>query len=98
MNGRQFSASGGQVDFVRGAYACQGGRSIIVYHFTAAGGTISRIAPALTGPVTTSRNDKHIVVTEYGWTCLKGKSAAERATALIGIAHPDFREGLDRGI
>jgi itaconate CoA-transferase len=96
MNGRQFSASGGQVDFVRGAYASRGGRSIIACHSTAAKGTLSRIVPALTGPVTTARNDTHIVVTEYGWADLKGKSVAERARALIGLAHPDFREELDR--
>jgi len=46
--------------------------------------------------VTTSRNDTHIVVTEYGWANLKGKSVAERARALIGLAHPDFRGELDR--
>jgi len=97
VNGRQFSASGGQVDFVRGAYASRGGRSIIACHSTAAKGTLSRIVPALSGPVTTSRNDTHIVVTEYGWTNLKGKSVAERAKALISLAHPDFREELDRG-
>lgn len=96
VNGRQFSASGGQVDFVRGAYASRGGRSIIACHATAAKGTLSRIVPTLTGPVTTSRNDIHIVVTEYGWANLKGKSVAERAKALIGLAHPDFREELDR--
>lgn len=96
MNGRQFSASGGQVDFVRGAYASRGGRSIIACHSTAAGGTISRITSALSGPVTTPRNDTHIVVTEYGWTNLKGKSAAERAGALIALAHPDFRADLER--
>ncbi|MBB3445599.1 acetyl-CoA hydrolase/transferase family protein [Rhizobium sp. BK379] len=96
VNGRQFSASGGQVDFVRGAYASRGGRSIIACHSTAANGTLSRIVPTLTGPVTTSRNDTHIVVTEYGWANLKGKSVAERASALIGLAHPDFREGLER--
>ncbi|CAN5296935.1 acetyl-CoA hydrolase/transferase C-terminal domain-containing protein [soil metagenome] len=96
VNGRQFSAAGGQVDFVRGAYASRGGRSIIACHSTAAKGTISRIAPVLTGPTTTPRNDTHIVVTEYGWVCLKGKSLAERAKALIALAHPDFREALDR--
>ena len=96
VNGRQFSASGGQVDFVRGAYASRGGRSIIACHSTAANGTLSRIVPTLTGPVTTSRNDTHIVVTEYGWANLKGRSVAERASALIGLAHPDFREGLER--
>ncbi|MGZ9723588.1 acetyl-CoA hydrolase/transferase family protein [Rhizobium miluonense] len=96
VNGRQFSATGGQVDFVRGAYASRGGRSIIACHSTAAKGTLSRIVPTLAGPVTTPRNDTHIVVTEYGWANLKGKSLAERAKALIGLAHPDFREELDR--
>ncbi len=96
VNGRQFSATGGQVDFVRGAYASRGGRSIIACHATAAKGTLSRIVPTLTGPVTTPRNDIHIIVTEYGWANLKGKSVAERAKALIALAHPDFREGLDR--
>ena len=84
------------MDFVRGAYASRGGRSIIACHATAAKGTLSRIVPRLTGPVTTSRNDIHIVVTEYGWANLKGKSVAERARALIALAAPDFREELDR--
>ncbi|WP_349961468.1 acetyl-CoA hydrolase/transferase C-terminal domain-containing protein [Rhizobium sp. ZPR3] len=96
VNGRQFSGTGGQVDFVRGAYGSRGGRSIIACHATAAKGTLSRIVPTLTGPVTTSRNDIHIVVTEYGWANLKGKSVAERAKAMIALAHPDFREELDR--
>ena len=46
--------------------------------------------------VTTTRMDMHYVVTEFGMACLKGKSLAERAKALISIAHPDFREGLER--
>lgn len=96
MNGRQFSATGGQVDFVRGAYASRGGRSIIACHSTAVKGTVSRITPMLDGPVTTPRTETHMVVTEYGWTDLKGKSVSERARALIDIAHPDFREELDR--
>ncbi|AUW60679.1 4-hydroxybutyrate--acetyl-CoA CoA transferase (plasmid) [Sphingobium sp. SCG-1] len=94
MHGRQFSGSGGQLDFVRGAYASKGGRSIIACHSTAAGGTVSRIAPVLSGPVTTPRNETHIVVTEYGWTNLKGKTCRERALALIGLAHPKFRGEL----
>ncbi|MDB5722840.1 MAG: 4-hydroxybutyrate CoA-transferase [Alphaproteobacteria bacterium] len=96
MAGRQYSAAGGQLDFVRGAYASSGGRSFIACHSTAAKGTLSRIVPRVDGPVTVPRNDSHIVVTEYGWADLKGKSLAERATALIAIAHPDFREGLER--
>jgi itaconate CoA-transferase len=96
MNGRQYSGTGGQLDFVRGAYASKGGRSIIACHSTAAKGTVSRIVPWLDGPVTTPRTDTHIVVTEFGWADMKGKSLAERARALIAIAHPDFREGLER--
>lgn len=94
LNGRQFTGSGGQLDFVRGAYASKGGLSIIACHSTAKGGTMSRIVPSLSGPVTTPRNDVHIVVTEYGVANLKGLSVSERATALIQLAHPKFREEL----
>jgi itaconate CoA-transferase len=44
--------------------------------------------------VTTPRIDTHIVMTEFGWADLKGKSSAERATALIALAHPQFRDAL----
>lgn len=96
VGGLQFSGTGGQVDFVRGAYMSVGGKSIIACHSTAAGGTISRIVPRLTGPVTTARTDTHLVVTEYGVADMKGKTLAQRAAALIAIAHPDFREDLYR--
>jgi len=99
MIGRnQFSGVGGQVDFVRGASLSRGGKSIIALPSTAARGTLSRIAPALDAgaAVTTSRNDVHYIVTEFGAADLRGKSIRERATALIGIAHPDFREELKR--
>ena len=46
--------------------------------------------------VTTPRSDMMYVVTEFGMVNLKGKSVPERATALISLAHPDFREGLER--
>ncbi|MFN3389851.1 MAG: acetyl-CoA hydrolase/transferase C-terminal domain-containing protein, partial [Allosphingosinicella sp.] len=98
MLGRQYSGSGGQLDFVRGACASKGGKSIITCHSTAKGGTVSRIVPQLEGPVTTPRNDTHIVVTEFGWADLKGKSLRARAEALIAIAHPKFREELERAI
>ena len=96
LNGRQFTASGGQLDFVRGAYASAGGRSIIACHSTAAKGTVSRIVARLDGPVTVPRNDVHIVVTEHGRAELKGRSDAERARALIAIADPKFRDDLER--
>jgi itaconate CoA-transferase len=98
MMGRQYSGSGGQLDFVRGASASNGGKSIIACHSTAKDGTVSRIVPQLQGPVTTPRNDTHIVVTEYGWADLKGKSLRERAEALIGLADPKFREELGRAV
>lgn len=94
LNGRQFTGSGGQLDFVRGAYGSKGGRSIIACHATAKSGMMSRIVPRLCGPVTTPRNDVHIVVTEYGVANLKGLSVSERARALIGLAAPQFREDL----
>lgn len=94
--GHQYSAAGGQVDFVRGAYASPGGRSIIACHSTALGGTVSRIVPQLSGPVTTHRNDTHIVVTEHGWADLKGKCLEDRTRALIALADPRFREDLER--
>ena len=94
MLGHQYSATGGQLDFVRGAYASRGGKSIIACHSTAAKGKVSRIVARLEGPVTTPRTDTHIVVSEFGWTDLKGKSSTERAKALIAVAHPQFRDGL----
>ena len=92
--GHQYSATGGQLDFVRGAYASRGGKSIIACHSTAAKGKVSRIVARLDGPVTTPRIDTHIVMTELGWADLKGKSSTERASALIALAHPQFREEL----
>jgi itaconate CoA-transferase len=94
LAGRQFSAAGGQLDFVRGAYASKGGRSIIACHSTAKDGAVSRITTRLDGPVTTPRNDTHLVVTEFGHVDLKGLSTEERARALIGLAHPKFRDEL----
>ncbi len=92
----QFSGVGGQVDYVRGASMAKNGKSIIAMPATASGGKVSRIVPFITegSAVTTSRNDVHYVVTEYGIAALKGKTLRERAKALIDVAHPDFRETL----
>jgi acyl-CoA hydrolase len=91
-----YSGTGGQVDFVRAANRSRGGQSFIVLPSTAKDGTISRIAPTLTPGThaTTSKNDVNYVVTEFGVAQLRGKSAKQRAEALIAIAHPDFRESL----
>jgi itaconate CoA-transferase len=98
LMGQQYSGSGGQLDFVRGATASKGGKSIIACPSTARGGAVSRIVPTLDGPVTTPRNDTQIVITEFGWSDLRGKSMSERAEALIGLAHPKFRDELANGL
>jgi itaconate CoA-transferase len=92
--GHQYSATGGQLDFVRGAYASNGGKSIIATRSTAAGGQVSKIVARLDGPVTTPRIDTHHIVTEFGSANLKGLASSERARAVIGLAHPQFRDEL----
>ena len=97
---RHISGTGGQLQFVRGAYASKGGKSFICLASTydKRGARRSRIVLDLTpgNVVTVPRSDVMYVVTEYGMVNLKGKSIAERALALIAIAHPDFREDLER--
>lgn len=93
---RQFSGTGGQADFIRGAAWSKGGRSILAFPSSTCGGRISRIVSRLDegAAVSTTRNDIHYIVTEYGIADLRGKSIAQRAAALIRIAHPDFRDEL----
>ncbi|MDD7112855.1 MAG: butyryl-CoA:acetate CoA-transferase [Lachnospiraceae bacterium] len=96
---KQISGAGGQLDFVLGAYLSKGGKSFICCSstFKSKDGVLhSRIRPTLAegSTVTDTRPNTHYVVTEYGKVCLKGMSTWERAEALIGIAHPDFRDEL----
>jgi acyl-CoA hydrolase len=97
---RHVSGTGGQLQFVRGAYASEGGKSFLCLSSTFSKGAVreSRIVATLTpgNIVTTPRTDTMYVVTEFGIVNLKGKSVAERAVALISIAHPDYREELER--
>jgi acyl-CoA hydrolase len=91
-----YSGTGGQADFVRAANRSKNGKAFIVLPSTAKDDTISRIVPKLTEGthITTSKNDVNYVVTEYGVAQLRGKSAKQRAQALIAIAHPKFRDEL----
>lgn len=91
-----YSGTGGQVDFVRAANRSKNGKAIIVLPSTAKEDSISRVVPVLSPGthVTTSKNDINYVVTEYGVAQLRGKSARQRAEAMIAIAHPDFRAAL----
>ena len=98
---RHLSGTGGQLQFVRGAYASRGGKSFICLPSTRSrpDGTVeSRIVADLTPAniVTTPRTDVMYVATEWGVVNLKGRSVPERVRALIGIAHPDFRESLGK--
>jgi acyl-CoA hydrolase len=93
-----YSGIGGQMDFIRGAALSPGGLPIIALPATASGGRVSRITSAIKpgAGVVTTRGHVHWVVTEYGAVDLFGKTLRERADALIGIAHPDFRAELRR--
>lgn len=93
---RLYSGVGGQMDFIRGAALAEEGRAIIALPSTAAGGSASRIVASLRegAGVVTTRAHVRTVVTEWGVAELFGRSMAERASALIAIAHPDFRDEL----
>jgi itaconate CoA-transferase len=98
LEGYQYSGTGGQLDFVRGAYDSSGGKAILVLYSTAKNEKISRIVGRFPEGtmVTTPRMDVHYIATEYGIVNLKGKSTRERALALISIAHPKFQDDLIR--
>ena len=96
---RQYSGTGGQLEWVIGSQWSRGGKSIIALRSAyrdRAGVLRSKIVPALTpgSVVTTPRTWVQYVVTEYGVADLKYKSTLERARALTAIAHPDFRAEL----
>lgn len=93
-----YSGIGGQMDFIRGAAISPGGLPIIALPSTAKSGQISRIVAELSpgSGVVTTRGHVHWVVTEYGAVNLHGLSLRQRGEALISIAHPDFRNELQR--
>ena len=95
VNGHQYSGSGGQFDFVKGASFSKGGKSFIGLKAAAKNGTISSIVPHVQ-MATDTRMDVEHIVTEYGCVNLRGRSTRERALALISIAHPNFREQLTK--
>ena len=96
FGGEFYSGVGSQGEFLRGASRSPGGKPIVCMTSTTEDGSQSRIrASLLTGEAATiARTDVHYVVTEFGIAYLFGKSIRERATALIELAHPQFRPEL----
>jgi itaconate CoA-transferase len=95
INGHQYSGSGGQFDFVKGASLAKGGKSFIALRSAAKAGKISCVVPHVQ-MATDTRMDVEYIVTEQGMVNLRGKSTRERALALISIAHPNFRNELTK--
>jgi acyl-CoA hydrolase len=93
-----YSGFGGQLDFIRGAAYSKDGKAIIALPSTAKNDTVSRIVPILRpgAGVVTTRADIHYLVTEYGIAYLHGKNLRQRAGEIIKIAHPRFRDELER--
>ena len=95
--GRHIGVVGGQMDFIRAANRAAEGRSIIALQSTNRDRTRSRIVAKLSdGVVTTPRAEADCVVTEHGVADLRGRTLAERARSLIGIADPGFRAELEQ--
>lgn len=96
--GKYVGAVGGSADFLRGAARSRGGLPVVALPATAASaaGPRSRIVARLTGPVSTSRADAGIIVTEHGVADLRGQPVGARTRRLIAIADPRFREALAR--
>jgi itaconate CoA-transferase len=96
LGGAEFSGTGGQLDYVRGAFNSKEGKSIIAFYATARQGEVSRVVPRFQAGtvVTTPRMDTHYLATEYGVVNLKGKSTRDRALDIISLAHPRFRDDL----
>lgn len=98
---RQISGTGGQLDFVTGAYMAENGKAFLAMpsvYTDKQGARHSRILPKFTQGdiVTTPRTQAPYMVTEYGVACLSGLSTWQRAEKIIALAHPDFREELIR--
>jgi acyl-CoA hydrolase len=93
----QYSGVGGQMDFIRGATLSAGGKPIIALSSTTHQGDSKIVSFLKPGAgVVTTRAHVHYVITEYGIAYLFGKNLMQRAYALIAIAHPKHREGLER--
>jgi acyl-CoA hydrolase len=94
-NGAYVGAVGGAPDFIRAANASPDGVSLICLP-ASVGAKASRIVTRLSGPVATPRSEAGVVVTEYGAADLRGLPLRARSARMLAIAHPAFRESLER--
>ncbi len=95
VDGRQVSGAGGLIDFMRGAWASEGGVPIIALPAATRGDAVSRVVPRLPDPPSIGRADPVVVATEHGTADLRGLSIEARAQALIAIAAPCHRDRLE---
>jgi acyl-CoA hydrolase len=91
---RYVGAVGGQLDFFRAARRARSGLAVVALAAANAAGTVSRIVPVVSGPVTTPQSDVDLVVTEFGVADLRGASYRQRAQRLIAVAAPQHRDAL----
>lgn len=93
--GRYIGSVGGAAEFLRGAHGSRGGLPIIALPSTVTKTGASRIVATLSGPVSTSRSDAGLIVTEHGIADLRGRTLKERCKLMIDIAAPEHRAALD---
>jgi acetyl-CoA hydrolase len=93
--GSYVGAVGGALDFIRAANQSPGGVSLVVLP-SSVGSKASRVVSRLSGPVATPRSEAGVIVTEHGAADLRGCTLAERARRMLAIAHPAWREALER--
>jgi 4-hydroxybutyrate CoA-transferase len=98
IEGKQISMQGGLPDFAAGATCAKGGTSIVALRSTFGKMRTSNVVPRLAAgsPITVGPAAVDFVVTEYGVAAVRGLGAAQRAAALVAVAHPDHRENLER--
>jgi len=94
-NGSYVGAVGGAPDFIRAANQSPGGVSLILLP-SSVGAKVSRIVARLAGPVATPRSEAGVIVTEHGAADLRGLTLRQRARRMIAIAHPAWRDALER--
>jgi acyl-CoA hydrolase len=98
INGEQISGVGGHEDFLAAADLNMDAHSLVCLRSAVTIGGELRSSIVGYHPegsiVSTPRHHTSVVVTEYGAARVTGMTVRERACALAGIAHPDFRDEL----